>query len=139
MRPVDYTYRRHAAANALLKTVLRKRRAAVQDLDDQVRATLRFQEQPVTQLSGYEEIIKTWCDDLDLGCEAIRSEALDVVLTRGRNLEERTGEDDSAPFYNLPVIPGESLNKFVLRAKREFYRMNGGASPVTEVRRNAMG
>jgi len=101
MRPVDYTYRRHAAANALLKTVLRKRRAAVQDLDDQVRATLRFQEQPVTQLSGYEEIIETWCDDLNLGCEAIRSEALDVVLTRGRNLEERTGEDDSAPFYNL--------------------------------------
>jgi hypothetical protein len=125
---IDYSYRRWAAADTIIRIVRRDRPDAVRELCAQLHGVFGFQETCFNDETC--EVIAAWCSGLNLGCEAIRFEveALSLyprLLADNPSVQDHHSlddDDDDRPFYRLPWIPGESKRQFTARAHAEFYR-----------------
>ena len=123
--PPDYSYRRYAAADAVLRLVQRDRPEAMQQLRSRVRAVIGLDEDDAFDAATLDAVT-TWCDELRLRCEDIEFAALclalstdndDWLLGGGPALGyEDPDHPDGDPCYRIPWIPGESKRKFVARA-----------------------
>jgi hypothetical protein len=123
---VNYHYRRWAAADAVLRIVRRDQPHAIQQLRIRVGRVLGFGE-GTTLNDETTGAVAAWCDELHLGCEAIRFEALALALVveaEDQPASDGLAPDDDldTPYYRIPWIPGESKRRFVTRAVAEFDR-----------------
>ena len=123
---IYWVYRGRAVANAMLKIVRRERPDAVQQLRTRVFEVFDFRDWSCLN-DATKQVVAAWCDELHLGCKAIKDEVFTLILTPDTDARRQApagssaAHDNDTVYFYIPWKSDERKNRLVAIALAAFY------------------